>query len=107
MEGRQLFTPIDRKPKRLSARKLQRVRNILANPQVSVLFDEYQDDWSQLAWVQIHGLATFVEAGLERERGVKLLEAKYAQYQELPLARQPVIVIRIESIASWRAASAP
>ena len=103
VDGQRLFTPIDRKPKRTGARQLQRVRNIQTNPDVTVLFDEYHDDWNRLAWVQIRGLANFVEAGPERETGIALLVARYPQYTHQSLAGQPVIVITIESMVSWRA----
>lgn len=103
-DGWRLFTPIDRKPKRAGARQLQRVRDIQNNPQVTVLFDEYHDDWSKLAWVQVRGLASFVETGPERDLGVTLLTEKYPQYQNGSLADRPVIVIAVESMNSWRAA---
>lgn len=103
LAGQRLFTPIDRKPKRAGPRQLQRVRNIQANPNVTVLFDEYDDDWSKLAWVQARGLAYFVEAGLDRELGIAMLAGKYPQYQGGSLDGQPVIVIIIESLVSWRA----
>ena len=98
-----LFTPIDRKPKRAEPHQLQRVRNIQANPQVTVLFDEYHDDWRKLAWVQIRGQASFVEAGSERDLGIKLLAERYSQYKNQLLADRPVIVITMESMMSWRA----
>ncbi len=102
-ERQRLFTPIDRKPKRVRPYKLQRVRNIQANPQVTVLLDEYHDNWRRLAWVQIRGWASFVEEGPERDFGIRLLEQKYQQYKDRSLAGQPVIVITVESVISWRA----
>jgi PPOX class probable F420-dependent enzyme len=79
-DGQRLFTPIDRKPKRVSAYQLQRARNIQTNPEVTVLFDEYDEVWSKLAWVQVRGLAKFVEEGPNREIGIILLKEKYPQY---------------------------
>jgi PPOX class probable F420-dependent enzyme len=103
-DGRRLFTPIDNKPKRVKPGQLQRVRDIQGNPQVAVLFDEYDEDWHKLAWVQIRGMAVFLESGPDRETGIALLEARYPQYSTLPLAESPVIVITVQDLVSWKAA---
>jgi PPOX class probable F420-dependent enzyme len=105
-DGERLFTPIDAKPKRVGPERLQRVRNIQANPRVAILIDEYSDDWAKLAWVQLHGLARLVESGSEQAAGAALLEARYPQYQTMPLAGRPLIVITINHITSWCAAGA-
>lgn len=102
-DGHRLFTPIDAKPKRVSPQRLQRVRNIRVNPQVTVLFDEYSEDWRKLAWVQLRGRAEFVESGPERQAGVELLGGKYPQYTVEALAGKPVIIIKVESLTGWRA----
>ena len=100
--GERLYTPIDAKPKQVGAHRLRRVRNIQANPQVTVLVDHYEEDWRRLAWVQLRGAAALVESGQEQATGVSLLEAKYPQYAQMPLAGRPIIVVRIEDVASWR-----
>ncbi|MFC3983062.1 TIGR03668 family PPOX class F420-dependent oxidoreductase [Streptosporangium jomthongense] len=41
---------VDHKPK--STVRLRRLANIAANPQVSLLVDEYDDDWDRLWWVR-------------------------------------------------------
>lgn len=102
-DGQRLFTPIDAKPKRVSPHRLQRVRNIQANPYVAVIIDQYSDDWRKLAWVQVRGRASLVESGDEYTTGIALLEARYPQYAEMPLAGRPLIVIQVETITSWRA----
>src|SRR3954466_3165369 len=56
-----LVTAIDHKPK--TTTQLKRLENIRTTPEVSVLVDEYDDeDWSQLWWVRLRGLATIVPA---------------------------------------------
>jgi PPOX class probable F420-dependent enzyme len=102
-DGQRLFTPIDAKPKRVSPQRLQRVRNILVNPQVTVLFDEYSEDWRKLAWVQLRGRAEFVESGPERNAGAELLAGRYPQYTVETLAGKPVIIVKVESLTGWRA----
>ncbi|HEY6363766.1 MAG TPA: pyridoxamine 5'-phosphate oxidase family protein, partial [Candidatus Binatia bacterium] len=36
-DGKEFFSPIDEKPKRIAPRKLKRLRNIEENPQVSLV----------------------------------------------------------------------
>jgi len=102
-DGNLLYTPLDAKPKRVGVHQLQRVRNIQANPQVAVIIDDYSEDWTNLAWVQIRGTATLVEDGAAHSTGVALLTAKYPQYHNMPLNERPIIVITVERVASWRA----
>ncbi len=46
------FIAIDEKPKRTI--RLKRLRNIAENPQVALVIDVYQADWSQLAWLLVY-----------------------------------------------------
>jgi PPOX class probable F420-dependent enzyme len=98
LHGNALYTAIDEKPKR--TRGLRRLRDIEANPQVEVLIDHYEEDWSRLWWVRLRGTARIVED----HRAVDLLAAKYPQYRERPPAG-PVIAIEIEERREW--ASSP
>ena len=104
-DGDRLYTPVDAKPKRVSPFQLQRVRNIRANPSVGVLIDEYSEDWRRLAWVQVRGRAEIVEAGSQHAAAVHLLHDKYPQYAAMPLQTRPIIVITLERVTSWRAAT--
>jgi PPOX class probable F420-dependent enzyme len=88
---------VDEKPKR--TRALQRLRNIEANPNVEVLIDHYDDDWSQLWWVRLRGRAHVVD---HDERALELLAAKYPQYREQP-PRGPFVVVTIDERRNWRA----
>jgi PPOX class probable F420-dependent enzyme len=94
-----LYTAVDSKPKR--SRELQRLENVRANPAVSVLVDEWHEDWSQLWWVRLRGRARVVADGPEHERALTLLRAKYEQYRDDPLG--PVIAV---DVAEWRGWSA-
>ncbi len=96
-----LYTPIDAKPKSVSPRRLQRVRNILVNPQVQVLLDHYEDDWRQLGYVQLRGRAKLIEDGDEYRRALRLLKRKYPQYAQLPLEGRPIIRVSVASVFSW------
>jgi PPOX class probable F420-dependent enzyme len=94
LDGGTLYTAIDEKPKR--TRRLRRLENIEANPQVEVLIDHYEEDWSKLWWLRLRGRARIVED----RRAVELLVAKYPQYRERPPAG-PVIAVAIEERSEW------
>jgi PPOX class probable F420-dependent enzyme len=53
-DGHNIFTPLDKKPKRVPAGELRRVRNILSNPRVSLVVDGYYEDWKRLYYVLIY-----------------------------------------------------
>lgn len=95
-----VYTAVDAKPK--STQRLRRLANIEANPQVSVLVDHYADDWSQLWWVRVDGIAAIHDEGPAMQNGYQLLRAKYAQYQSVSLDG-PVIVVAVQRWASWHA----
>ena len=99
-----VYTPIDLKHKTALPARLQRVRNILNNPQVQVLIDQYDENWDRLVYVQLRGRAELLERGSEYRRALRLLERKYPQYAQLPLAGRPVIKVTVERTVSWGAA---
>ena len=57
-----LYTPIDDKPKRDDdPLALARVRDIAADPRVTILVDRWDEDWTRLAWLRAEGRATLLE----------------------------------------------
>src|SRR2546430_17050206 len=56
-DGEHFYTPLDEKPKRVAGSKLRRVRNIQARPEVALVIDQYDDDWSRLGYVLVQGRA--------------------------------------------------
>jgi PPOX class probable F420-dependent enzyme len=96
-----LYITIDQKPKREGGRPLKRLRNIAENPRVSVVFDRYDEDWRRLAWVMLHGRAGILTEGPEHDRAQALLRARYRQLEAMEIGPLPVIVMRIERVASW------
>jgi PPOX class probable F420-dependent enzyme len=97
LEGDTLYSAVDEKPKH--TRALQRLRDIEANPQVEVLIDHYEEDWTQLRWVKLRGTARVVELDA---RALELLQAKYEQYRERP-PHGPFVVVEIEQRLEWAA----
>jgi PPOX class probable F420-dependent enzyme len=96
-----LYLALDEKPKRGELMKLRRVRNILANPNVAVVVDVYNDDWSGLGFVLLRGQARVEEAGPEHARAVGALRLRYAQYGSMHLEDRPVIAVDIERVTRW------
>jgi PPOX class probable F420-dependent enzyme len=103
LEAGPLYTPLDHKAKRVPLTQLKRVRNIIANPQVAVVVDQYDEDWTRLAWVLVRGVAELHESGHAHETGIRLLRDKYPQYRQVPLDQHPLIVITPQAITSWKA----
>jgi coenzyme F420-0:L-glutamate ligase / coenzyme F420-1:gamma-L-glutamate ligase len=104
LEGDSLYIALDDKPKSVSPNRLKRVRNIAANPHVSLLVDTYREDWSRLGYVLVSGEARLEGPGTEsHERAIELLREKYPQYRQMRIERQPVIAVRAVSAHEWRA----
>jgi len=100
--GTQFYTPLDEKPKQVSDRALRRVRNIQERPEVSLLVDRYDEDWSRLAYVLIQGRARVIEPGEEdHQTALALLRKRYAQYRAMSLETRPVIAITPLRVTSW------
>lgn len=95
-----IYTAVD--AKRKSTKRLQRLTNIEANPRVSVLVDNYDEDWTQLWWVRADGVAEIHHSGDEMASGYALLRRKYVQYQRLALDG-PVVTITVARWSAWRA----
>ncbi|MGB8389676.1 TIGR03668 family PPOX class F420-dependent oxidoreductase [Mycobacterium sp.] len=94
-----VYTAVDAKPK--TTRQLRRLANIESNPQVSLLVDHYADDWKQLWWVRVDGVAAVHTDGQAMDIGYRLLRAKYPQYQAV-LLNGPVIAVAVRRWSSWR-----
>jgi PPOX class probable F420-dependent enzyme len=95
-----VYTAVDAKPK--TTQRLRRLANIENNPQASLLVDHYADDWTQLWWVRVDGVAAIHRDDEAMRTGYRLLRAKYAQYQSVPL-NGPVIAVTVRRWSSWHA----
>jgi PPOX class probable F420-dependent enzyme len=109
-----LYTPLDDKPKRTGDPiALARVRDLLADPRVSVLVDRWDEDWTRLAWLRCDGRAelsdpTDADADADADaaghaRVVAALRSRYPQYETHRLESRPLIRIAIERTTSWGA----
>lgn len=96
VDGDILYTVVDDKPK--SGRRLKRLRNIEARPEVSVLVDDYSEDWSRLWWCRLDGQASVLQGAAVPD----VLVERYPAYgQTRPSG--PLIEVRIASWTGWAA----
>ena len=102
-DGALAYSAVDAKPKR--TRNLRRLRNVIENPHVSLVVDEWHEDWTRLRWVIVEGEGSVLESGPEFGRAIDALREKYPQYRAMNLARESGAVLRIEPtrILAWRA----
>jgi len=106
LDGDRIYTPLDEKPKSVAdPRDLARVHDIERDPRVTVLVDAWDEDWTKLAWLRVEGRERLVgpdgESVPEHANAVRLLRAKYAQYENQALERLPLIAIDLGGARSW------
>ena len=107
LAGKTLYIGMDEKPKRGPAAALKRLRNIAANPQVALVVDHYDEDWSRLGWVMVRGSAEVLTAGTEHADAQARLTMRYPQLGGMEIGNLPVIAVRIERTTSWGDLSVP
>ena len=86
-----------------SPRGLKRVRNIEANPHVSLVIDDYSEDWSKLVYTIVSGFAEILLPCDEHARAVALLRDRYPQYREMAIDERMMIKITPTRIKRWAA----
>lgn len=99
-DGR-IVTAVDAKPKRDA--HLRRLTNIATSPRVSLLVDEYDEDWDRLWWARADGIARIVHDGPDLARALTLLRERYVQYTTVALIG-PAVVVEVERWLGWSAA---
>jgi PPOX class probable F420-dependent enzyme len=100
VDGDVLVIPIDTvKPK--AAGRLQRLRNLDADERAVLLVDRYEDDWSRLWWVRVHGAAR------EAEPTVPQLDALARAFPAYATAGAvtTVIVLVPDEVTGWATGS--
>ena len=102
------FIPIDEKTKRSKPENLKRTKNIQQNPNVALLIDEYNEDWTKLYFIMIQGKASIIGGKeLERnellllEKAHKLLCDKYVQYQKIGIGKYIIMIIP-QKVITWK-----
>ncbi|HKA30062.1 MAG TPA: TIGR03668 family PPOX class F420-dependent oxidoreductase [Candidatus Binatia bacterium] len=101
-----LYFVADLKPKRGEARNLLRLRNLRANPRAAVVVDDWDEDWTRLAFVLVRGPAHEIGQAGAHAAALRLLRDRYPQYAAMklddPLAH-PVVRIEPAHVVFWRA----
>jgi hypothetical protein len=97
VDGEHVGVPVDRvKPKASS--RLQRERNLEADPRGTLLVEHWdRDDWSRLWWVR-------AELRFEGDAGPALgdrLAERFPQYRDQPFDR--VLLLRVVGLTGWAA----
>jgi PPOX class probable F420-dependent enzyme len=95
--GDDLVLPIDT-VKAKGSERLQRLRNLEADARCVLLVDHYDDDWSQLWWVRVHG------RGAEAASApyVDLLARAFPVYAAADAVTR-VIVLTVDEVTGWSA----
>jgi PPOX class probable F420-dependent enzyme len=105
--GRPLvYSPIDEKPKvSTDPHNLKRVQDLLVLPDVSLVVDRWDEDWSRLGWLRLYGRGALLEPEPheveEHAWAVRALRAKYPQYEAHALEERPIIRMTIDRTRSW------
>lgn len=94
--------PVDTvKPK--ASTRLQRERNLEADPRATLLVEHWDpDDWSRLWWVRAELRHEPDPDPASVDRLTDALAGRFAHYDDRPFAR--VVVLRIAALSGWAAA---
>jgi len=95
-----VWSAIDNKPKRSA--EPARVRWLGRRPEAALCVDHYDDDWTELAWVQLLGRMDVLDLG-DGRAGLEALTAKYAQYESDP-PPGPLLRLSVDRAIHWRVA---
>jgi len=106
-DGQAIYSVLDAKPKATPLRQLRRVKNILANPQVSLVVDHYEENWDKLQYILVSGDAELLESDEKWVVAIAMLREKYPQYQAMDLDQSPVIKITPVRYSPWSSQPPP
>jgi PPOX class probable F420-dependent enzyme len=95
-----VWSAIDYKPK--ASPEPARLRYLRRRPEAALCVDHYEDEWEQLAWVQLLGRVEVLDPH-EGAVGMDALVAKYAPYRERR-PDGPLLRLDVERALHWRAA---
>jgi PPOX class probable F420-dependent enzyme len=103
VDGETLYSPTDAKPKRVPVQRLKRLQNIREHSQVALVIDDYDEDWTQLSYVLLHGNAAILTEGPLFTHAIAALREKYAQYHQMAIEDNPMIAVQLTRVVSWGA----
>ena len=94
-EGNHIYLPIDGKLKKPGA--LKRVTNLELHPEVALLVDHYEEDWSKLWWVRVDAVASIEP--LPTAARNKFIE-KYSGYGHTEIGIES-IKLEVVNVQKW------
>jgi PPOX class probable F420-dependent enzyme len=97
--GEAIYSAVDQKPKRPG--EPARVRYLRRRPEVALTVDRYDDDWEQLAWVQVLARVELLATSDDPE-AMEALAEKYEPYRREP-PQGPLLRLAPERALHWRA----
>ena len=97
LAGDVVYSAVDEKPK--SSPDLARLRDMAVHPDVTMVVDHYEEDWTAVWWARVRGRARMA-GGDEERAAIALLRSKYPQYQSHQLAR--VVAIDLTEVRGWQ-----
>lgn len=78
----------------------KRLRNLDHDQRVTVLIDDYAEDWSNVWWVRLRGAGRVVDLGPERDRARGRLAEKYPQFGGDP-GEGSVMAVDVTDWSAW------
>jgi len=103
--GDLLYFVADDKPKRRGPRALKRLSNLADNPRAALVVDDYDADWTRLAYLLVHLDAAPVDDPTEYAAALDALRRRYPPYRSMPLEldTHPMIRLTPRRWHLWRA----
>jgi PPOX class probable F420-dependent enzyme len=101
LAGQSIVTAVDHKPKHVPPERLARLRWLRAKPRAALTVDHYEENWSQLRWVQAIGPVSILDAD-DAPESIAALTGRYAQYRD-HTPTGPVISLMPDRLVWWRA----
>ena len=103
LDAENIYFVVDQKPKRKTGKPLKRIRNMLENPVAAIVIDDYDNDWTRLAYVMITGGTSIVDSEDEYLRVLALLRERYPQYRDMQLtiSQNSMVRIAVDKIHAW------
>ena len=76
---------------------------MLENPVAAIVIDDYDNEWTRLAYVMITGGTSIVDSEDEYLRVLGLLRERYPQYRDMQLtiSQNSMVRIAVDKIHAW------
>jgi PPOX class probable F420-dependent enzyme len=106
LDDEAVYFVADAKPKRRPAHALQRLENVRWSRSAALVVDDYDEDWTRLAWVLVRGPAAVVDEAAAHAAALARLRLRYPQYRAMPLddpGAHPIVRITPARVRTWRA----